>query len=269
MLLDAFRLDGKTAIVTGAGKGIGASIAKSFAEMGASVFCVARSIDDIEQVAEACRGFGVKAEAIVCDVTKEDQLKALVAKVTEHSDSLDILVNNAGAPGKGWGSIEKVDMGRFEHTVRINLTSAYTLTHLSLGLLRAADSPTIVNVSSALSWMVDKNFSAYAAAKAGMNQMTRVMSYELSPHIRVNAVSPGAIETPSTGFITQDETRLKNTTRWIPLKRLGQPEDIALGALYLASSASSFVSGKILEIDGGMQALPGSAIQAVIDSGEE
>ena len=269
MLLDAFRLDGKTAIVTGAGKGIGASIAKSFAEMGASVFCVARSIDDIEQVAEACRGFGVKAEAIVCDVTKEDQLKALVAKVTEHSDSLDILVNNAGAPGKGWGSIEKVDMGRFEHTVRINLTSAYTLTHLSLGLLRAADSPTIVNVSSALSWMVDKNFSAYAAAKAGMNQMTRVMSYELSPHIRVNAVSPGAIETPSTGFITQDETRLKNTTRWIPLKRLGQPEDIALGALYLASSASSFVSGKILEIDGCMQALPGSAIQAVIDSGEE
>ncbi len=269
MLLDAFRLDGKTAIVTGAGKGIGASIAKSFAEMGASVFCVARSIDDIEEVAEACRGFGVKAEAIVCDVTKEDQLKALVAKVTEHSDSLDILVNNAGAPGKGWGSIEKVDMGRFEHTVRINLTSAYTLTHLSLGLLRAADSPTIVNVSSALSWMVDKNFSAYAAAKAGMNQMTRVMSYELSPHIRVNAVSPGAIETPSTAFITQDETRLKNTTRWIPLKRLGQPEDIALGALYLASSASSFVSGKILEIDGGMQALPGSAIQAVIDSGEE
>ena len=269
MLLDAFRLDGKTAIVTGAGKGIGASIAKSFAEMGASVFCVARSIDDIEQVAEACRGFGVKAEAIVCDVTKEDQLKALVAKVTEHSDSLDILVNNAGAPGKGWGSIEKVDMGRFEHTVRINLTSAYSLTHLCLGLLRAADSPTIVNVSSALSWMVDKNFSAYAAAKAGMNQMTRVMSYELSPHIRVNAVSPGAIETPSTAFITQDETRLKNTTRWIPLKRLGQPEDIALGALYLASSASSFVSGKILEIDGGMQALPGSAIQAVIDSGEE
>jgi NAD(P)-dependent dehydrogenase (short-subunit alcohol dehydrogenase family) len=127
MLLNAFRLDGKTAIVTGAGKGIGASIAKSFAEMGANVFCVARSIDDIEQVAEACRGFGVKAEAIACDVTKEDQLKALVARVAEHSDRLDILVNNAGAPGKGWGSIEKVDMGRFEHTVRINLNDCQCL----------------------------------------------------------------------------------------------------------------------------------------------
>ena len=92
---------------------------------------------------------------------------------------------------------------------------------------------------------------------------------ERSPKIRVNAVSPGAIETPSTAFITQNETMLKNTTKWIPLKRLGQPEDIALGALYLASSASSFVSGKILEIDGGMQALPGSAIQSVIDSEEE
>jgi 7-alpha-hydroxysteroid dehydrogenase len=269
VLLDAFRLDGKTAIVTGAGKGIGVSIAKSFAEMGANVFCVARSIDDITQVADACRAFGVKAEAIACDVTKEEQLKALVAQVAQQSDRLDILVNNAGAPGKGWGSIEKVDMGRFEHTVRINLTSAYTLTHLCLELLRAADSPTIVNVSSALSWMVDKNFSAYAAAKAGMNQMTKVMSFELSPKIRVNAVSPGAIETPSTAFITQNETMLKNTTRWIPLKRLGQPEDIALGALYLASAASSFVSGKILEIDGGMQALPGSAIQDVIDSEQD
>ena len=106
MLLDAFRLDGKTAIVTGAGKGIGASIAKSFAEMGANVFCVARSLEDITQVAEACRHFGVKAEAIVCDVTKEDQLKALVEQVAAQSERLDILINNAGAPGKGWGSIE-------------------------------------------------------------------------------------------------------------------------------------------------------------------
>ena len=113
--------------------------------------------------------------------------------------------------------------------------------------------------------MVDRNFSAYAAAKAGMNQMTKVMAYELAPKIRVNAIAPGAIETPSTAFITQNEKMLADTTRWIPLQRLGQPEDIALAALYLASDASNFVSGKVLEVDGGMVALPGSAIQATID----
>jgi len=267
MLLDIFRLDGKIAIVTGAGKGIGKSIATSFGEMGATVVCVARSIEDIEDTAAQIRADGGKALALTCDVTKEDQLKHMVGQVIETYQVIDILVNNAGAPGRGWGPIEEVDMSRFEHTMRINLTSAYTLTHLCSPSLRASNG-TIVNVSSALSWMVDKNFSAYAAAKAGMNQMTKVMSYELSPGVRVNAVAPGAIETPSLKFITSNPKLKAEAERWIPLQRLGQPEDIALGVLYLASPASSFVSGKIIEIDGGMQALPGSAIQDVIAKGE-
>ncbi|MBR9911095.1 MAG: SDR family oxidoreductase [Gammaproteobacteria bacterium] len=264
MLLDAFKLNGKVAIVTGAGKGIGKSVAEGLAQLGAHVVCVARSQEDIDATAELVKGHGVDALAIACDVTKEEQLQNLVTRTVEKFGAIDILVNNAGAPGKGFGSIEKVDKTRFEHTLAINLTSAYTLVHLCLPYLRKSSSAAIVNVSSALSWMVDKNFSAYAAAKAGMNQMTRVMSYELAPHIRVNAVAPGAIETPSTSFITSDPQRKSDAERWIPLQRLGKPEDIALGVLYLASGASAFVSGKVLEIDGGMQALPGSAIQEVI-----
>ena len=265
MLLDAFKLNSKVAIVTGAGKGIGKSIAEGLAQLGAHVVCVARSQQDIDATAAAVKNYGVDALAIACDVTDEEQLQNLVDLTVAKFGGIDILINNAGAPGKGYGSIEKVDKKRFEHTLGINLTSAYTLTHLSLSHLRKSSSGTIVNVSSALSWMVDKNFSAYAAAKAGMNQMTKVMSYELAPHIRVNAVAPGAIETPSTSFITSDPQRKSEAERWIPLQRLGQPEDIALGVLYLASDASAFVSGKILEIDGGMQALPGSAIQEVIN----
>ncbi len=265
MITDRFKLTGKTALITGAGKGIGRGIAIAFAEMGANVICVARTQTDIMDVATEAEKFGVRALAVSCDVTSETALQALVQQVEDTFGGVDILVNNAGAPGKGYGSLAKVDKARFEHTIDINLTSAYVLTHLALPMLKKSPSARIVNVSSALAWMVDRNFSAYAAAKAGMNQMTKVMAYELAPKIRVNAIAPGAIETPSTAFITQNEKMLADTTRWIPLQRLGQPEDIALAALYLASDASNFVSGKVLEVDGGMVALPGSAIQATID----
>lgn len=267
MLLDKFSLRGRTALITGAGKGIGAGIVRAFAEMGADVICVARSQNDIDKIAEEARNMGVKAYAYACDVTDEEALKNLAESIQSDIGKLDILVNNAGAPGKGYGSLKSVDMARFQHTIDINLTSAYTLTHLMLPLLKASQYGNIVNVSSALSWMVDKRFAAYGAAKAGMNQMTKILSYELAPNIRVNAVAPGAIDTPSTAFIKSDPDMLRATTRWIPLQTMGDPEDIALGVLYMASDASKFVSGKILEIDGGMQALPGSAIEEVISRG--
>jgi 7-alpha-hydroxysteroid dehydrogenase len=232
--------------------------------MGAKVVCVARSEDEIEATASQARKLGSEALAVPCDVTEQDQLNNVVEKSLSTFGGIDILINNAGAPGRGWGSLEKVDMAAFEHTLRVNLTSAYTLVHLCTTALKARPGASIVNVSSAMAWMVDKNFSAYAAAKAGMNQMTRVMAYELAPTIRVNAIAPGAIETPATEFITSNPKRKADTERWIPAGKIGQPKDIALGALYLASSASDFVSGKVLEIDGGMQALPGSAIQDVL-----
>jgi 7-alpha-hydroxysteroid dehydrogenase len=264
VITDYFRLEGKKALITGAGKGIGARIATAFAEMGADVALIARTESDLESVASEVRDLRREALTFACDVTDESALAQVVEGLTNHWGSLDILVNNAGAPGQGYGSLKKVTKARFVNTLDINLTSAYTLTHLALPLLQAAPSASIVNVSSALGWMVDKNFAAYGAAKAGMDQMTRILAYELAPNIRVNGIAPGAIETPSTVFITQNEDVYNATVRWIPQGRLGQPDDIALAALYLASSAAGFVSGKVIEVDGGMAALPGTAIEAKI-----
>lgn len=265
MITEAFSLKGKTALVTGAGKGIGARIATAFAEMGANVILVARTQSDIDRVAAEVRDFGVTATALACDITSDDSVASMFTQVEAATSCLDILVNNAGAAGRGYGSLERVDKAAFTDTLDINLTAAYHLIHMALPLLKKTPNASIVNVSSAMSWMVDKNFAAYAAAKAGLDQMTRVLAYELAPTIRVNGIAPGAIETPATAFITSNEQRLAETERWIPQGRLGQPLDIALAALYLSSPAAGFVSGKILEVDGGMAALPGSAIQARLE----
>ena len=262
MITDAFRLDDKVALVTGASKGIGACIASTFAAAGADVVLLARSETELQEVADSVEAQGRAALPLACDITDDEALAAALASVQSRFGRLDTLVNNAGGPGKGYGSLEKVDRARFDHTLEINLSAAYSLTHQALPLLRAGSAATIINISSALAWMVDRHFAAYGAAKAGMEQMTRVLAYELAPDMRVNAIAPGAIETPSTAFITQNPDMLASTTRWIPQGRMGQPEDIALAALYLASPASSFVSGKVLEVDGGMAALPGSAIEA-------
>ena len=264
MLTDFFRLDGKTALVTGAGKGIGARIATAFAEMGADLILLARTESDLEQVARDVEALGQQARVFPCDITDEAAIATTFSDLKSELPKLDIVVNNAGAPGKGFGSLAKVTKKRFEHTLDINLSAAYGLIHEALSLLQASPDAAIVNISSAMSWMVDRHMAAYAAAKAGLDQMTRVLAYELAPKIRVNGIAPGAIETPATAFITQDPGRLEDTVRWIPQGRLGQPTDIALAALYLSSNASSFISGKILEVDGGMAALPGSAIQSQI-----
>ena len=255
------KLNGQVAIVTGGGTGVGQATSLKLAAEGCTVIVnYSRSKKEAAETVNTIVEAGGRALSHQADVGDDPQVKAMVEQATSQFGRLDILVNNAGGPGKGYGSLEKVDRARFDHTLEINLSAAYSLTHQALPLLRAGSAATIINISSALAWMVDRHFAAYGAAKAGMEQMTRILAYELAPDMRVNAIAPGAIETPSTAFITQNPEMLASTTRWIPQGRMGQPEDIALAALYLASPASSFVSGKVLEVDGGMAALPGSAI---------
>jgi len=251
MILDRFRLDEKVALVTGAGRGIGEGIALAFAEMGAHVVCAARSREQIDAVAERVRGLGRRALAIPCDVNERAQLEELVAQAAKEFGRIDVLVNNAGGtpPQPALRTSERM----FENALRFNVTSAFLLTRLVVPHMLEGGGGAIVNISSAMSWVVDRGFVAYGTAKAALSHMTRLLGYELAPRVRVNAIAVGSVETSALApFLAGGvRERMESLT---PMRRLGTVEDIALAALYLASPAGSFVTGKVFEVDGGLAA---------------
>lgn len=254
MILDDFRLDGRVALVTGAGKGIGAAIAEAFAEAGADVVLAARTASDLEEVASKVRALGAEALVVPTDVTDRAQLERLVAQATAHFGRVNVLVNNAG--GGPYKPALETSEKNFEHTLRFSLTSAFLLTRLvAREMLKAPPSQrpigSVLNISSALDHQVERGFVAYATAKAGLAQMTRVLGYELAPKIRVNGLSVGSVETPALApFLAMDGVREKMAGA-LPMRRIGNTRDVASAALFLCSDASSWITGKLLEVDGG------------------
>lgn len=248
MLLDRFRLDGKVAIVTGAGRGIGRGIALGLGEAGATVICAARTAAAIEDTAAEVTRRGGRGLAVPCDVLEEPQLERLVAETLRLGGGIDVLVNNAG--GSMPMLAEVTSREDFEAAFRFNVSSAFVLSRLAIPPMLARGGGAIVNITSALSRLVESGFVSYGTAKAGLSQLTRLLACEYAPRIRVNAVCCGAVVTEALGLFLDDDTRTQ-MERLTPLGRLGTPEDVALLALYLASPASSWVTGKIYELDGG------------------
>jgi 7-alpha-hydroxysteroid dehydrogenase len=251
MVLERFRLDGKVAIVTGAGRGIGAASALALAEAGADVLLAARTKEQLEEVAEQVRAHGRRAVVATADVNENAEVEGLVATALAELGGIDIVVNNAG--GTAPRPFMATSAGYIERSFHFNVTSAFVLTKAAVPHMLERGGGSVVNISSAIGRLRDRGFVAYGTAKAALTHMTRLMAADLAPNIRVNAIAVGSVATSALETVlTDDAIRTEMVTK-TPLKRLGEPDDIAIGVLYLASPAASFVTGKLFEIDGGLE----------------
>lgn len=249
-LLERFTLQGNVALVTGAGKGIGKAIALAYAEAGASVACAARTLADVETLAEQIRRQGGQAIAIRCDVNDAAQREAAVGATLAAFGKLTHLVNNAG--GGGPNSPLKLGWEEFDRSLHFNVTSVYHLIQLCAPHMLEAGQGNIVNITSGAARYIQRNFSRYAAAKAALTQLGKMLAQDFAPLIRINAIAPGPIMTDALAGVMTDEIR-QIMERQTPLRTLGEVEDIAAAALYLATPASRWVTGKVLEVDGGAE----------------
>jgi NAD(P)-dependent dehydrogenase (short-subunit alcohol dehydrogenase family) len=246
----SFRLDGKRALVSGAGRGIGLAAASALAEAGAAVTLLARSREEIEEAAAAIRARGHKAATLACDVT---DLAATAAAVA-NQEPFEILVNNAGT-NRPCPFLD-VTIEDFDAIFALNVRAAFFMAQAVARRLVAAGRPgSIINISSQMGHVGAVRRAVYCASKHAMEGFTKAMAVELGPHrIRVNSLGPTFIETPLTRPFFADEAFRTDVLRKIKLGRLGQVEDLTGAILFLASDASALMTGASLVIDGGWTA---------------
>jgi 7-alpha-hydroxysteroid dehydrogenase len=248
--VNAFRLDGKVAVVTGGGKGIGRGIALCLAEAGADVVVCARTLKDVKGVAEEIEALGRRARAVSVDVTSSDQLRMAV-EATKELGGLDIWVNNAGGlPDATPRYLTRTPIDRWDAQLDLNLKAVFV--GCQIAAENMPNGGVIVNISSRAAMGGNRKNGPYAASKAAVNSLTQTFALELAPRIRVNAVAPGPIPTENFNQSTSfPKDRPIEQIIGVPLGRLGTPEDIGNAVVYMASPASSWVTGQCLYVTGG------------------
>lgn len=266
-----YSIEGKVAIVTGASRGIGRSIALTLAEAGADVTVAARTVKQIEQTADEIRRLGRKALVVPTDVSKSDQVKNVVEQTASEFGRIDILVNNAGidilkpiafVPEMKerrlpeWQVADSWDTplteAEWHQVIDTNLTSAFLFAQAIAPHMLRQKKGKIINISSTSSDLGTPYFSAYCVSKAGLSMFTRCLASEWAPfNICVNAVGPGVIVTEMSEEVLQKPGLREFVLNFIPASRFGETRDVALLVLFLASEASSFITGQTFYIDGG------------------
>ncbi len=252
MILDRFKVTDKVAVITGGGRGIGAGAAVALAEAGADVVIAARHSSQLAEVAAQVEAVGRRALVVKADLSDLEQTAALAQTAYDEFGRLDILVNNVG--GTMPLPFLDTDEDFLTEAFRFNVTTAHALTRAAVPLMLTGDEPggSIVNISSVIGRVSGRGYAAYGTAKAALSHWTRLVSKDLSPLINVNAIGVGSVMTSALDYVASDEAVMTELAEKTTVQRVGQVEDIAAAVVYLASPAGSFLTGKIVEVDGGL-----------------
>lgn len=253
-ILDYFKLDGKTAIVTGASRGLGRGMAVGLAEAGADLILVARSEEGLSETADMIEEQGQEALPVACDVTDIDGFKEdVIEKGKDKFGSLDILINNAGIIRRAPAHEHSDEY--WDDVIDVNLSSLFKISREVGNVMIDQGRGKIINIASLLTYFGGITVPSYAASKGGVAQVTKALANEWAEHnIQINAIAPGYYETDNTAPLQEDEERYEAISERIPAGRWGQPEDLKGAAVFLASEASNYVNGHVMLVDGGWMA---------------
>lgn len=249
-VVDRFGLAGRVALVSGAGRGIGAACALALAEAGADVAVWSRTAEQVEAVADQVRSLGRRAQAAVVDAGDDDAVTQAVADAVAELGRLDVAVNVVGGamPRPFLATADRHMAAAFDH----NVLTGLRLARAAVPAMLDTGGGSIVMVSSAVGHLAGRGYLAYGTAKAAVDHSVRLLATDVSPRVRVNAVAPGAVMTEALAFVADDDATRESIEGLTPLGRIGTADEIASAVLFLASDASSYMTGQVLAVDGGL-----------------
>jgi 7-alpha-hydroxysteroid dehydrogenase len=250
MIQDRFRLDGQVAIVTGSGRGIGAASALALAEAGADVVLSSRTADQLDAVADQVAALGRRAVVVPADLRDLDAVADLAAVARSELGRIDVVVNNVG--GTMPRPFLDTSPERLIREFSWNVATAHALTRAAVPTMLETGGGAVVGISSMMGRAAGRGFVAYGTAKAALSHWTRLAARDLAPRIRVNAIAVGSIATSALEVVLDDDGLRAGMEQATPLRRIGDPDEIAATVLFLASAAGGYVTDKVVEVDGGL-----------------